>query len=140
MRHLLVVTCMDARLDVETLLGLRPGEAHILRNAGGSVTDDILRSAIVSTNLMAVRQIMVINHTDCGMLRCTDQSLREQLVARFGPAEHDPGDFYAFSDLDTHTAEQVAILRDHPWIPNDTAIRGFIYDVLTGKLREVACD
>ncbi|MGB1124909.1 MAG: beta-class carbonic anhydrase [Phycisphaeraceae bacterium] len=138
-RKLIVVTCMDARIDVEDALGLAAGEAHILRNAGGSVTDDVLRSAIVSTNALGTRQIMVINHTKCGMMGCTDHGLREQLTEQYGPADNAPADFHAFTDSDTHVREQVAKLTGHPWIPSDTIVRGFTYDVQTGQLHEVDC-
>ena len=130
---------MDARINVEDALGLKPGEAHILRNAGGTVTDDVLRSAILSTNLMGTRQIMVINHTECGMMGTTDDALREQLTKQYGPAKHVPGRFHTFDDLNAHMREQVGKLRNHAWIPSDTAIRGFTYDVHTGRLHEVDC-
>lgn len=138
-RKLLVVACMDARINVEKALGLRYGDAHILRNAGGTVTDDVLRSAIVSTNVLGTREIMVINHTGCGMMACTDHGLREDLAAKYGPADNAPPDFHAFTDLQDHVRAQVAILREHPWIPGDTALRGFTYDVETGQLHEVDC-
>ena len=138
-RRLLVIACMDARINITTALGLNYGDAHILRNAGGTVTDDVLRSAIVSTNVLGTREIMVINHTGCGMMSCTDHGLREQLTGQYGPAEHTPDDFHAFTELNSHVRDQVAKLRDHAWIPADTAIRGFTYDVQTGKLHEVDC-
>ncbi|MFK7789762.1 MAG: beta-class carbonic anhydrase [Phycisphaeraceae bacterium] len=137
---MLVVTCMDARINVEAALGFKPGEAHILRNAGGNVTDDVLRSAIISTNLMGTRQIMVINHTNCGMMNCTSDSLRQQFTERYGPAENAPIDFHTIDDLSQHAHAQVAKLRDHPWIPSETIIRGFTYDVQTGRLHDVEGD
>lgn len=136
-RKLLVIACMDARINLEAALGLRYGDAHILRNAGGSVTDDVLRSAIVSTNALGTREIMVINHTGCGMMGCTDHGLREQLTEQYGPTDHAPADFHAFTELSDHVIEQVGKLRLHPWIPGDTVIRGFTYDVRTGRLHEV---
>lgn len=138
-KGLLVVACMDARINVERALGLRYGDAHILRNAGGTVTDDVLRSIIVSTNVMGTREIMVINHTGCGMLGQTDDQLRETLVAKHGHPERCPHKFHTFSDLVEHDREQVAILREHPWVPAETVIRGFTYDVQTGELYEVNC-
>lgn len=138
-RKLLVVACMDARINIETALGLRYGDAHIIRNAGGTVTDDVLRSAIVSTNVLGTREIMVINHTGCGMMGCTDHGLREQLADQYGPTDQAPTDFHAFTELNSHVKDQVAILRDHLWVPRDTVIRGFTYDVQTGKLHEVDC-
>ncbi len=136
-RHLMVITCMDARINVEAALGLKPGEAHILRNAGGSVTEDVLRSAIISTNLMGTTQIMVINHTRCGMMNSTDNELRRQFTKQYGKAVVAPNSFHTIDDLSLHAREQVAKLRDHPWIPEDTVIRGFTYDVQTGRLHEV---
>ena len=138
-RKLIVVACMDARINLERALGLRYGDAHILRNAGGTVTDDVLRSIIVSTNALGTREIMVINHTGCGMMGCTDAGLRQELAQKHGPTDQAPPDFHAFTDLNDHVRKQVAILRQHPWIPADTALRGFTYDVETGRLHEVDC-
>ena len=139
LRKLLVIACMDARINITTALGLNYGDAHILRNAGGTVTDDVLRSAIVSTNALGTREIMVINHTGCGMMGCTDQGLREQLTEQYGPADNAPPDFHAFTELNNHVRDQVERLSQHPWIPKDTTIRGFTYDVETGQLHEVNC-
>ncbi|MFN3168074.1 MAG: beta-class carbonic anhydrase [Phycisphaeraceae bacterium] len=136
---MLVITCMDARINIEAALGLKPGEAHILRNAGGTVTQDILQSVVVSTNLLGTRQIMVINHTQCGMMSCTDQDLRDKLSELYGPSPQAPDRFNTFTDLEQHAREQVHKLRSHPWVPADTAVRGFTYDVRTGKLHEVDC-
>lgn len=136
-RKIIVVTCMDARINVEAALGFLPGEAHILRNAGGSVTDDVLRSAIISTNLLGTQQIMVINHTHCGMLGCTDESLREQFTKKYGPAGDTNLNFLTIKDLAQHARDQVAKLKNHPWIPPETVIRGFTYDVQTGRLHDV---
>jgi len=138
-RKLLVVACMDARINIETALGLSYGDAHIIRNAGGTVTSDVLRSAIVSTNVLGTREIMVINHTGCGMMGCTDHGLREKLTEQYGPSEQTPPDFHAFTELNNHVRDQVAVLRNHRWIPADTIIRGFTYDVQTGRLNEIDC-
>ena len=138
-RRLLVVACMDARINIETALGLHYGDAHILRNAGGIVTDDILRSAIVSTNVLGTREIMVINHTGCGMMACTDQDLHDQLRAKYGTSPQVPAHVHTFKDLAPNVRAQVAKLRDHPYIPEETIIRGFIYDVEHGHLDEVDC-
>lgn len=139
-RKLLVIACMDARINLVTALGLNYGDAHILRNAGGTVTDDVIRSAIVSTNKMGTREIMVINHTGCGMLGCSDHDLRQTLHSHYGPADNAPADFHAFCDLNQHVREQVALLKGHRWIPADTVVRGFTYDVQTGRLHEVDCN
>ncbi|MFI4861289.1 MAG: beta-class carbonic anhydrase [Phycisphaerales bacterium JB063] len=138
-RKLLVIACMDARINIERALGLHYGDAHILRNAGGTVTDDVLRSAIVSTNVLGTREIMVINHTGCGMMGCTDHGLREDLASKYGHADAAPPDFHAFTELNGHVRDQVQRLREHPWIPHDTLLRGFTYDVETGQLHEVDC-
>ena len=138
-RKLLVVVCMDARINVEQTLGLDAGDAHILRNAGGTVTDDVLRSAIVSTNVLGTREVMVINHTGCGMMGCTDETLRRDLESTYGPADDAPADFHTFDDLDQHIRAQTRRLREHPWIPSATVVRGFTYEVQTGRLREVDC-
>jgi carbonic anhydrase len=138
-RKLLVIACMDARINITTALGLNYGDAHILRNAGGTVTDDVLRSAIVSTNVLGTREIMVINHTGCGMMGCTDHGLREQLTDQYGQADNAPADFCAFTELNAHVRNQVSKLKEHKWIPDDTVIRGFTYDVQTGMLHEVDC-
>jgi len=130
---------MDARINVEAALGFKPGEAHILRNAGGSVTNDVLRSAIISTNILGTRQIMVINHTRCGMMSCTNADLHKQFTAWYGPAGDQAIDFQTIDDLGRHAQTQVARLRGHPWIPDETIIRGFTYDVQTGRLNEVDC-
>lgn len=139
LRKLVIITCMDARIQVEKALGLNSGEAHILRNAGATVTDDMLRSVIVSTNALGTRQIMIINHTKCGMLGCNDQDLQKQLVEQYGPADDAPDAFHSFTDLTAHMKTQVGKLRNHPWLPADTVIRGFTYDVETGLLHEVDC-
>lgn len=136
----MVIACMDARINLETALGLRYGDAHIIRNAGGIVTDDVLRSAVVSTNVLGTREIMVINHTGCGMIGCSDAGLTRQLTERYGPSPQGPTVFHGFSDLDSHVREQARKLDEHPWIPPDTVIRSFIYDVQTGRLHEVDRD
>lgn len=138
-RKLLVIACMDARINIQTALGLNYGDAHIIRNAGGTVTDDVLRSAIVSTNALGTREIMVINHTGCGMMGCTDHGLRQQLTEQYGPTDQAPPDFHAFTELNSHVKDQVARLKKHPWLPADTVARGFTYDVQTGQLHEVDC-
>lgn len=136
-RKLMVIACMDARINLERALGLHYGDAHILRNAGGIVTPDVLRSAIVSTNVLGTREIMVINHTGCGMMGCSDAGLSEQLTERYGPSQQGPTAFHGFTELDSHVREQAHTLAEHPWIPPDTVIRSFIYDVQTGMLHEV---
>jgi carbonic anhydrase len=137
-RKLAVVACMDARLNVEAMLGLNIGDAHIIRNAGGVVTDDALRSLIISHHLLGTQEFMIINHTDCGMLTFTDESLRNRLTRETGTAVVSPPAFHAFTDLDEHVRQQIQKIRAHPWIPRSIAVRGFVYDVRDGRLREVA--
>ncbi|MBI4513726.1 MAG: carbonic anhydrase [Gemmatimonadetes bacterium] len=136
-RKLAIVACMDARLDVEQILGLKPGDAHIIRNAGGIVTEDALRSLLISHYLLGTREWMVINHTDCGMLTFRDEDLRTRLQGSTGTAVVSPAHFYAFTDLEENVRQQVQKLKSHPWVPEDVPVRGFIYDVKTGRLREV---
>jgi carbonic anhydrase len=135
-RKLAVLTCMDTRLSIRTL-GLRTADAHIIRNAGGIVTDDSLRSLLVSHYLLGTEEIMVINHTDCGLMLTGEQELRAMVQKRSGTAAIAPSFFYAFQDIDENVRHQIQKLRTHPWIPKEVAVRGFVYDVTTGRLREV---
>jgi carbonic anhydrase len=137
-RKLAVVACMDARLTVSQLLGLKTGEAHIIRNAGGVVTEDVLRSLLISHHLLGTQEFMIINHTDCGMLTFKDDDLRERLQRQTGTATVAPVHFYSFTKLEDNVREQIQRIRSHPWIPKHVPVRGFIYDVRTGKLSEVA--
>lgn len=136
-KKLAVLACMDARLTIEPMLGLKTGEAHIIRNAGGIATEDALRSLIISEQLLGTGEIIVINHTDCGMLTFTDEQLAERLKSQTGKLPLVPTRFYAFRDLEQNVLEQIQKLRLHPWIPQSISIRGFVYDVGTGKLHEV---
>ena len=135
-RKLAVVACMDARLTVEQFLGLKTGDAHIIRNAGGLVTEDALRSLIISSHLLGTRTYYVIQHTDCGMLTFTDEKLREKLKTETG---HDASHlhFHSFSDVEKSVKKQLQTIRSNPFLPRDIDVHGFIYDVRTGKLREV---
>jgi carbonic anhydrase len=136
-RRLAVVACMDARLTIEQMLGLKTGDAHIIRNAGGIVTEDALRSLVISHHLLGTREFMIINHTECGMLAFRDEDLRARLQQETGTAVVAPSAFHTFRDLETNVREQIQKLRSHPWIPQDVVVRGFIYDVKTGRLQEV---
>ena len=136
-RRLAVVACMDARLTIEPMLGLKTGDAHIIRNAGGIVTEDALRSLIISHHLLGTREFAVINHTDCGMLTFTDGQLRERLEQESGTASVAPAAFHAFKDLRANVRNQIAKIRSHPWVPGEIPVRGFVYDVKTGRLEEV---
>jgi carbonic anhydrase len=134
-RRLAVLACMDARLTVEDVLGLRTGDAHIIRNAGGLATDDALRSLVISQQLLGTQEVIVIEHTGCGMLTFQDQDVHRDLVEKTG-TDVDL-DFHAFPDLEANLREQVARIRQHPWI-KDVPVHGVVYEVETGRLREVA--
>lgn len=136
-RKLAVLACMDARLSVEQALGLKPGDAHILRNAGGVVTEDALRSLIVSHYLLGTQEFLIINHTDCGMTGLNDEELRSHLEKSSGAAAVVPAAFHGFRDAEENVRLQIRRLRSHPWIPPEVAVRGCVYDVSTGRLREV---
>lgn len=135
-RRLAVLTCMDTRLSVRTL-GLKPADAHIIRNAGGIVTDDSLRSLLVSHYLLGTQEFMVINHTDCGLMHTTEQDLRTRIENLSGTAAIAPAFFFAFQNIEENVHHQLQKLRTHPWIPKEISIRGFVYDVTTGRLREI---
>jgi len=135
-RKLAVLTCMDTRLSIRTL-GLKTGDAHIIRNAGGIVTDDTLRSLVVSHYLLGTEEIMVINHTDCGLMHTGEQDLRNRIQNRTGTAAVAPAYFYTFQNIEENVRHQLQKLRSHPWIPETVAVRGFVYDVTSGLLREI---
>ena len=135
-RKLAILTCMDTRLSIRTL-GLFTGDAHIIRNAGGIVTDDTLRSLVISHHLLGTDAIMVINHTDCGLMHTTEQDLRTRIQNRTGTAAVSPAIFYAFQNVEENVRHQLQKLDTHPWIPKEITIRGFVYDVTSGRLREV---
>lgn len=135
-RRLAVLTCMDTRLSIRTL-GLKTGDAHIIRNAGGIVTDDALRSLVVSHYLLDTQEFMIINHTDCGLTHATEEDLRNRVQNRTGTAAVAPAFFYAFKNIDENVRHQIQKLRTHPWIPKQIVVRGFVYDVSSGRLREI---
>ena len=136
-KKLAILACMDARLTVEQLLGLKTGDAHIIRNAGGIVTEDVLRSLIISQQLLGTQEVMIINHTDCGMLTFTDKALRTRLQNATGKLAVAPAGFYAFDDVEQNVLDQVHKLRSHPWIPQQITVRGFVYEVKSGRLKEI---
>jgi len=138
-RKLVILTCMDSRMDLEQLLGLQVGDAHMIRNAGGIATDDVVRSLILSTHLLGTRAIAIIQHTECGLLSITDEQMRFRLSSETGKdASH--LSFHAFTDLDKNVTEQVKRVREHPFLPKNTQIRGYVYDVKKGSLREVVVE
>lgn len=136
-RKVAVLTCMDARLDPERFLGLEEGDANVIRNAGGRASDDVIRSLIISCNLLDAREILVIHHEDCGMTKHTNEQIRE-VLRRDLNADASGIDFLPFSDLDESVREDVQTIRSSPLIADDVAVRGFVYDVKSGRLREVS--
>jgi len=134
-KHVAIVTCMDSRIDIFRIFGLDSGQAHILRNAGGLVTEDVLRSLVLSQRRLQTREIILMHHTDCGLHGTDEAALRAEIVADTG---REPSyAFGAFSDLDEAMHGAIARVRDHPFLPHRDHVRGFIYDVETGHLREV---
>jgi carbonic anhydrase len=130
-----VVTCMDARVNPYSMLGLDEGDAHVIRNAGGVITDDEIRSLAISQRLLGTEEIMVIHHTDCGMLTFTDEEFRRQIEEETGIRPHWAAE--AFTDLDDEVRQSMARIKSSPFIPHRDSVRGFVYDVETGALREV---
>ncbi len=131
-----VVACMDARLVPARVLGLDEGDAHVIANAGGVITDDEIRSLAISQNLLGTEEIILIHHTDCGMLTFTDEQFKDQLEQATGEAPAWSAE--AFSDLEGDVRQSIERVRSSPFIPNKDSIRGFVYEVETGRLREVA--
>lgn len=134
--HVVIVTCMDSRLHVAHALGLALGDAHILRNAGGRVTDDTIRSLVISEQQLGTREIVVLHHTDCGMQGLSNEDFAKQLERDLGVDVHGK-DFLPFSDVEESVREDVMKLRNSPLIPDDIEISGAIYDVDTGRISEV---
>jgi carbonic anhydrase len=134
-RHLVVVTCMDSRIDVFAVVGLKNGDAHIIRNAGGIVTDDVQRSIALSQHYLGTIDVVVVQHTDCGMRGFEPAGFRRRLKDLTG---HDPAwDVPGFTDVDESVRRQVATLHASPWLRHDGEVVGFVYDVDTGRLRSV---
>jgi carbonic anhydrase len=134
-RHIAIVTCMDSRIDIFAALGLEIGEAHIIRNAGGLVTDDVLRSLVISQSVLETREIVLIHHTNCGLHRADEAKLAAQIRDRAGADP--PYAFGAFADLDDAVRAAIVRVREHRFLPHREHVRGFVYDVTNGHLREV---
>jgi carbonic anhydrase len=134
-RHVAVVACMDARLDVYRALGLQEGEAHVIRNAGGVVTDDEIRSLAISQRLLGTREIVLVHHTDCGMLTFSDEDFRASIEQEVGTRPHWHSE--AFPELEEDVRAQRQRILDSPFVPVKDSVRGFVFDVATGKLSEV---
>lgn len=135
-RHVAILTCMDARLHPESFLGLDVGDAHMIRNAGGRASDDAIRSLIISSHLLGTNEYVVIHHTDCGMLTFTNDDLHRKLADETG-ADASHIDFLPFPDLEQSVRDDVSQINESPFIPDGIPVRGFIYDVKSGKLTEV---
>lgn len=134
-KQVAVVACMDARLDVHKILGLQEGDAHVIRNAGGAVTDDAIRSLAISQRLLGTKEIILIHHTDCGMLTFTDDQVKSQIESETGIRPQFA--LEAFKDLDEDVKQSIARIKASPFVPRKDKIRGFVYDVKTGRLNEV---
>jgi carbonic anhydrase len=134
-RKVAVLACMDARLNPYALLGLQEGDAHIIRNAGGVVTDDEIRSLSISQRLQATEEIILIHHTDCGMLTFTDDEFKRSVQDDVGIKPQWAAE--AFPDLDEDVRQSIARIKASPFIPRKDSVRGFVYEVETGRLREV---
>lgn len=130
-----VVACMDARLDVHKILALEEGDAHVIRNAGGAVTDDAIRSLMISQQLLGTKEVILIHHTDCGMLTFTDDEVKRSVQDQIGIRP--PFALDAFTDLEGDVRQSIARINASPFVPHKESVRGFVYDVQTGHLREV---
>ena len=135
-KHVAVVACMDARLDVYAILGLDLGEAHVIRNAGGVISDDAIRSLVISQRLLGTNEIILIHHTDCGMLTFSDDELKQQITAEVGTRPSFA--LEAFKDVEADVRQSIGRLQANPYLVEKNRIRGFVYDVKTGALEEVA--
>jgi carbonic anhydrase len=135
-KHVAVVACMDARLNVYGILGLRDGEAHVIRNAGGVITDDEIRSLTISQRLLGTQEIILIHHTDCGMLTFTDDDFKASIQQDTGIKPDWAAE--AFPDLGEDVRQSINRIKASPFIPHKDSVRGFVFDVATGKLSEVA--
>ncbi len=134
-KHVAIVTCMDSRIDIFRIFGLDSGESHILRNAGGLVTDDMLRSLVLSQRRLQTREVLLMHHTNCGLHNTDEAKLRAEIVADAG--EEPPYGFGAFTDLDAAVRTAIVRVREHPYLPHRDVVRGFVYEVETGRVREV---
>src|ERR1700760_1379911 len=135
-KHVAVVACIDARLNVYAILGLQEGEAHVIRNAGGVITDDEIRSLAISQRLLGTEEIILIHHTDCGMLTFTDDGFKASIEEDTGIRPSWAAE--AFPDLDGDVRQSIARIKASPFVPNKDSVRGFVYEVESGRLREVS--
>ena len=134
-RKVAVLACMDARLDVHKILGLEEGEAHVIRNAGGAATDDAIRSLVISQRLLGTQEIILIHHTDCGMLTFTDDEVKKKIQSETGIRPQFA--LEAFPNLDEDVRQSIGRIKASPFVPRKDRIRGFVYDIKTARLREI---
>lgn len=134
-KHVVVVTCMDSRIDTFRIFGLESGQAHILRNAGGIVTDDVLRSLVLSQRLLQTREVILMHHTNCGLHKLDESALRASIAAETGTEP--PYAFGSFTDVDASVRGAIVRVREHPLLPHRDNVRGFVYEVETGRVYEV---
>jgi carbonic anhydrase len=135
---IVVITCMDPRLsDLPAILGLPHADMDVIRTGGPAVTEEVLGEIVVSNRVIGTKEILLLNHTGCGFTTFTDDALNAKLVASTGDSSPAPMRFFAYKDPEQHTREQIAKVRSHPWIAKDVPVRGFVYDMETGLLREI---
>ena len=134
-KQIAIVTCMDARLSPYIMLGLSEGDAHVIRNAGGVITDDEIRSLMISQRLLGTREVMLIHHTNCGMLTFSEEEVKGQIQEEIGIKP--PFALESFTDLEENVRQSIRRIEASPFIPHKDSVRGFIYEVETGRLREV---
>ena len=137
---LAVVACMDYRIPLAEAFGLGPGDAYVIRNAGGVVTEDVIRSLLVAHYKLGVQEFLIVNHTECGMQTFSDEALREDIRRQCGTDAIAPEQFHAFKGLEDHVRRQIQRIQSHPWIPGTIPVHGCIYDVHTGRLSVVASE
>jgi carbonic anhydrase len=134
-RHLAIVACMDSRLDLFRIFGLHAGDAHVIRNAGGIATDDVLRSLVLSQRFMQTREIVLLHHTNCGLQQMTEDEFRDSIAREVG--QEPPYEFGAFTDPEDSIRRSIARIKNHPFLAHRTHVRGFVYNVETGTTKEV---
>jgi len=134
-KQIAIVTCMDARLSPYVMLGLSEGDAHVIRNAGGVITDDEIRSLVISQRLLGTREVMLIHHTNCGMLTFSEEEVKGQIQEEVGIKP--PFALESFTDLEENVRQSIRRIEASPFIPHKDSVRGFIYEVETGRLREI---
>lgn len=139
-RKLALVACMDYRIPLEQAFGLKPGDAYVIRNAGGVVTEDVIRSLLVAHYRLGAEEFLIINHTECGMQTFSDEDLRADIRQRRGTDTIAPEQFHAFRNLEDNVRQQIERIKSHPWIPAHIPVNGCIYDVHTGRLSVVLLD